>query len=271
MIFIIKIRKSICALCLFSLLISLPTFAFDPGAAFEKKCSSCHTIGEGEDVGPDLKGVTKRRERKWLIRFIKESQSVIEEGDPVAVEMFNKYKQKKMPDQEFSDEEIEQILKLIESGKSGMKKKTFKSALKATKFDVDNGRKLFSGELEFSKGGVSCISCHSAGNLGLLGGGKLGPNLTHAYSSYNDKGLSKVITNISFPSMSEVYKGKALTETEVFQLKAFLYEQDKKGDEDKGFTKKFILIGLLGFLLLLGFFDLLWKGRRKKTRRPNQD
>jgi len=37
---------------------------------FLEQCVVCHTIGEGGRIGPDLAGVTERRERDWLIRWI---------------------------------------------------------------------------------------------------------------------------------------------------------------------------------------------------------
>src|SRR5499433_3656295 len=37
---------------------------------FKKLCAPCHTIGVGDRVGPDLRGVVERRQRTWLARFI---------------------------------------------------------------------------------------------------------------------------------------------------------------------------------------------------------
>ncbi len=92
------------------------SWAFEPGTYFQKKCMSCHTVGQGDDVGPDLKDVTKRRDKKWLIRFIQESQTMIEEGDPIANQIFAKYKRKKMPDQEIDNSEVtESLIKQIVS------------------------------------------------------------------------------------------------------------------------------------------------------------
>ena len=51
---------------------------------FEEKCLKCHTIGEGRMVGPDLSGVTGRRDRTWLINWIADPEKVIMSGDPVA-------------------------------------------------------------------------------------------------------------------------------------------------------------------------------------------
>ncbi|RME00260.1 MAG: cytochrome C, partial [Deltaproteobacteria bacterium] len=33
----------------------------EQAARFAQQCSKCHTIGQGDRVGPDLKDVTKRR------------------------------------------------------------------------------------------------------------------------------------------------------------------------------------------------------------------
>ena len=51
-------------------------------------CAACHTIGKGKLIGPDLKGVTERHERDWLYSFIRSSQTMIKNGDEVAVKLF---------------------------------------------------------------------------------------------------------------------------------------------------------------------------------------
>ena len=255
---------------LVTFLISNSLWSFDASLVFEKKCMSCHTVGGGDDVGPDLKDVSKRRDKKWLIRFIQESQSMIEEGDPVANELFVKFKKKKMPDQELTEDEVIELIKYIDSGKVKDAVAKVKSALDANPFELENGRKLFTGEKKFAKGGAACISCHSAGNAGILGGGGLGPDLTHVYSSYSDKGLEKVLRRISFPTMVKLYKNKELSADEAYSVKSFLWSVDREEKMNYGFKKKFFFLGLVGFLLILGLFDLLWKGRIKTTRRPRK-
>ncbi|MCB0404950.1 MAG: cytochrome c [Bdellovibrionales bacterium] len=243
--------------------------AFDPVEYFDKKCSSCHTIGGGDDVGPDLKGVTERRDQKWMMRFIRESQTVINAGDPIAVELFNKYRKKKMPDQDLSDEDVLALLDFIKSGGQGLEKAiASKSALEATGDEIHRGGQLFSGEVALAAGGPACIQCHSAGSAGPLGGGTLGPDLTQSYSNYNDQGLSKVLTKIAFPVMDQVYAGKALTEAEVYQLKSFLLKMDREGPAGKGAQKKFVFLGLIGLFLGFGAIDLSWRNRRRKSSRP---
>lgn len=51
---------------------------------FQSKCSACHTIGGGVRVGPDLAGVTGRRDRAWLSQWILAPDKVLAAGDPTA-------------------------------------------------------------------------------------------------------------------------------------------------------------------------------------------
>ena len=48
-----------------------PTVAQAPADEFKKLCISCHTIGGGRIVGPDLKDVHERKDRAWLVRLAK--------------------------------------------------------------------------------------------------------------------------------------------------------------------------------------------------------
>ncbi|HSB31753.1 MAG TPA: c-type cytochrome [Candidatus Sulfobium mesophilum] len=46
-----------------------PTGSYERGKAlFERKCAPCHSIGTGKKVGTDLRGVTERRKRDWLVK-----------------------------------------------------------------------------------------------------------------------------------------------------------------------------------------------------------
>lgn len=78
-------------------------------------CAACHTIGKGKLIGPDLKGVTERHDKDWLYSFIRSSQTMIKNGDPVAVKLFEEYNKIPMPDNNFTDEQIEGLLTYIEN------------------------------------------------------------------------------------------------------------------------------------------------------------
>ena len=59
---------------------------------FSTHCGACHTIGRGDRIGPDLRGVTATRDRTWLSRFIVEPDKMVAERDPVALSLLAKYK-----------------------------------------------------------------------------------------------------------------------------------------------------------------------------------
>jgi protein SCO1/2 len=83
---------------------------------FRTRCESCHTIGEGETrLGPDLIGVTERRERAWLARWLKEPDKMLEEGDPTATELFEQYQQIAMPNLRLTEEEVEALIEHMAS------------------------------------------------------------------------------------------------------------------------------------------------------------
>lgn len=69
-----------------------------PGQAlFIRACAACHTIGSGDRVGPDLAGVTSRRDRTWLMSFIVAPDKLRSERDPIALELVKKYERVRMP------------------------------------------------------------------------------------------------------------------------------------------------------------------------------
>ena len=76
--------------------------------SFESKCLACHSIGGGDKVGPDLAGVTKRRDAAWLTRWLKNPDPMVK-SDPVAKELLGKYKIP-MPNQNLSDAEIKEYI-----------------------------------------------------------------------------------------------------------------------------------------------------------------
>lgn len=82
---------------------------------FSTNCAMCHALTKDDLIGPGLAGVNQRREQAWLISWIKNSQKMIESGDKVAVELFNKYNKVVMPAYDYSDEEIKSILAYIDA------------------------------------------------------------------------------------------------------------------------------------------------------------
>ena len=116
----------------------------------EKNCFICHTIGtSGGTVGPILNQVSNRRSPEWLRKWLK---------DP------NKVKPgTKMPNFEFSDDEIETIV----------------GYFKYMKRDIDS-EQILNDHSDIQKAGgelfkaYDCLACHRLGKTGRF----TGPNLT---------------------------------------------------------------------------------------------
>lgn len=82
---------------------------------FSKECAACHTIGHGDKIGPDLLGVTNVRDRAWLKRYIHEPDKMLAEKDPIAVELFSKYKEVRMPNLRVGDADMDALINFLAS------------------------------------------------------------------------------------------------------------------------------------------------------------
>ena len=80
---------------------------------FEANCVACHGIND-KVIGPALAGVNERHSEEWLLKFIRNSQKMIKEGDPMAVKLFKENNSTPMSDFErLSDQEIKDILAFV--------------------------------------------------------------------------------------------------------------------------------------------------------------
>ena len=102
----------------------LPSFAEVPMVdidigeyTFRNHCVACHSIGGGDAIGPDLKGVTATREHAWLKRFIARPDQVIDEGDPIARRLLDQYKQVRMPSLSLTEQDAAVLIDYI--GRAG--------------------------------------------------------------------------------------------------------------------------------------------------------
>lgn len=87
---------------------------------FRNLCSSCHTIGggdvrdlAGEKIGPDLFNVTRKRDREWLERWLKEPDEMLEEKDPLAMEMYQEWNRVPMPNLRLTQTDVDSLLGFI--------------------------------------------------------------------------------------------------------------------------------------------------------------
>ncbi len=130
--------------------------------------------------------------------------------------------------------------------------------------DPDWGRRLFTGEVPLENGGPACIACHEAAGVGILGGGSMGPDLTHVASRYGSEGLASALEALPFPVMKEVYADRPLSPAEQAHLRAFFERVDALGRQQSMSTLwLFLAFGLGGMALLFGVLWLGWPRQRE--------
>jgi len=101
---------------------------------FRDRCSSCHVISGGlaprrnaQPLGPDLFGVTDRRDPAWLRRWMAEPDVMVASGDPVAVALDAQW-EIVMPNFRLDDREIDDLITYMESETRRLQKTVNKTA-----------------------------------------------------------------------------------------------------------------------------------------------
>jgi mono/diheme cytochrome c family protein len=251
--------------------------AQSPEDFFRQNCASCHTIGGGRLVGPDLSGVGERQEHEWLVGFILNPQARINSGDPYARQILDEARGVVMPAVPgISRARAEALLTMIEE-QSAMERSEFAGSQVSdrpfTQEDIRLGRELFIGRSALGSGGPACASCHTVNGLGGLSGGRLGPDLTKVYERIGSRpALAAWLQGPSTTTMRPVFAGRPLSEEEILSLVAFFEESARSADEDSAVPMlNFFLMGLLGAAIALAVFDGIWRRRFRAVRRPLVD
>ncbi len=82
---------------------------------FITACAACHTIGEGTEIGPDLSGVSLRRDRAWLEAFLSDPSLMLEQEDPTAMALDASFPAIRMPDLGLGSNDIADVIHYIDS------------------------------------------------------------------------------------------------------------------------------------------------------------
>lgn len=237
---------------------------------FGQKCQVCHSIGGGRMIGPDLKDISSRRDRAWLVSFITSPETLIAQEDPIASQLVEEYGSE-MPNMGLTEQEAARVLEYIETESgaepSPISKEETEEAPVPVSADTGEGRDIFTGKIALQNDGTACLTCHNVNGITALGGGSLGKDLTVAYSTFGEAGLTSVLETVPFPVMKEAYSGKPLTDDEIAHLVVFLQEtSDAPKEELSPFPIAFIGIGIAGFLVIAGVLQFIWRGRLSGVR-----
>lgn len=230
---------------------------------FQAKCVACHSIGQGKRSGPDLKDVSKRREKKWITGFIQDPAKYLS-TDPVAKKLLDEFKIP-MPAMGVTARQAESILAYIDLQSGGASPGSDDSSSDAVgQGSLENGKDLFIGTKPLKNGGTSCISCHTVAGIGEPGGGTLGPDLTLVAQRYGT-GLGQTLKTLPFPTMKGIFDEKPLVESEVNDLHAYLSSVKSAGAQE--YQTNFLLYSFGGFVLFMIIFFVAWRNRIKDVRK----
>ncbi len=241
----------------------------------QKGCTACHTIGKGDLVGPDLKGITEKRPQDWLKQWIAAPDKMIAKKDDYAVKLLHQYHDVQMPSLGLGTSDVDNILAFLASPgaaaqASGPTPQAAKTAnAPAVKGNPEIGKDLFTGVVRFQNGGPPCMACHSVSGIGALGGGQLGPDLTEVVKRYGGaSGVDAFVAGTPTPTMKAVWGQRPLTAEDRANVVSFLTQAELSQRPAQAIWQ---LAGLaaLGFVILLTIAAFNWQHRlRFGVRRP---
>lgn len=247
--------------------------AQEAAETFQTTCIGCHTIGGGNLVGPDLKNVEDRQGRDWLVSFIVDPAGMLNSGDAYAQKILQESNGVPMPPVPgMTAKKAEALLDLI-ARESALEQSVFSgvevSEEPFTPEDIADGEAYFLGIKKFESGAPACISCHSVGSMGGLGGGQLGVDLTKVYERLDGrKALASWLVAPATETMRPVFASQALNSEEITPLVAFFEDAAKQEEVSAaGPRMMFLLFGLGGAVLMFFVAHSIWSKRFRGVRR----
>lgn len=152
---------------------------------FNRSCATCHTIGQGDRIGPDLEGIGQRRDHDWLVRWIDDPIGM-GQNDPLGRELLAQWNNIPMSDSLLDPPQIEQVLAYVdwasEAGGVGVEDEP--------PMELDETRFAAAKQIYFDR----CAGCH-----GTLRAGATGPNIQPERTQQIGTTAIKAILNNGLP------------------------------------------------------------------------
>ncbi len=235
---------------------------------YRQKCLACHSIGEGDRAtGPDLAGVTERRDQEWLIDFIEDPAKMVAAGDPIAIQLLAKFNNLPMPSLRLDADQMEALLIYLAHPEEAAHHEQQQLVSEAVG-NVTRGEQLYAGSLAMTNGGSPCIACHALSGLGSAGAANYGPDLSGLYTDYEAEGVMAVLESLAFPGMEAIYASRPLTETERLDLTAYFAQVAEQQAPPASSLAGPILLGVV---IVFAIVALMGLRRFKGARQPLVD
>lgn len=81
---------------------------------FVTRCTTCHSIGEGDKTGPDLLHVVRKRDRAWLARWLREPDVMLQQQDQLAMSLYEQYGKVPMPNFRLTNAEVQDLIQFMD-------------------------------------------------------------------------------------------------------------------------------------------------------------
>lgn len=236
--------------CAAVFLLCLPAFgqqtlAPDHAAAvFRQKCAGCHSIGQGQRVGPDL-AIARTRTEQVNVANIERMQ---DRTGPLTDEEVSGLTQLLMDPQ--APERIDAQEQL--AAQAARQELAPPSAAR--------GRRLFEGSLRLQNGGMACVHCHRVNGRG----GTIAKDLTDVAARLGADVLPTAIEGANFPVMKDAFKAHPITPQEAADLTAYLttLPAAPTGSAEDAVP----WLALAGALLMLGVMAASYRNRNHGVR-----
>lgn len=270
-------KVTIFAVMMTSLAVVLPGAAQDASQIFSEKCASCHTMGKGPLVGPDLAS-SKFQPEAQIEANVKRMQNqagTLDEGEVEALVQYLKSggttgatatstSTSTSSTSTSTSTSASETQKTPATKTADEKGKTESAITHQTPEDepgsVSVGEELFTGKRTFKNQGMACAACHSV--TGAASGG-LGPDLSAISIKMNTAALVVAAEKAPYRVMKDAYKNNLVTHDEAVDLAAYM--STLKGTK----TRHPIQVELLGFIgaaILIAAVAFGYRNRNKSAR-----
>lgn len=84
---------------------------------FRTRCATCHSLTGAQPagaLGPDLLGVTRKRELSWLVNWLRAPDQMLKKKDPIAIALLEQYNNLAMPNMRLNKQEVLNLIHYLE-------------------------------------------------------------------------------------------------------------------------------------------------------------
>ncbi len=82
---------------------------------YRSLCANCHSVGDGDRIGPDLAVALGTRDRAWIAEYTLHPDVLRDKKDPVAMALANRYREVRMPNLGLTPQDVQAILRHIDA------------------------------------------------------------------------------------------------------------------------------------------------------------